>query len=68
VSPPNNEKRPKQKPAPAAKQSRHVAVPFRLALRRDLDEWRRAQHDQPRRKEAIERLVLLALEHEKKGK
>ncbi|MBM3544676.1 MAG: hypothetical protein FJX44_09265 [Alphaproteobacteria bacterium] len=65
MSPPNNEKRPKQKREPAAKRRRHVAVPFRLSLRRELDEWRRAQHDQPRRKRAIEQLVLLALEHEK---
>lgn len=63
---PSKEQPPKRKREPlASKQRRHVDVPLRLASRRELDEWRRQQGDRPRRKEAIRRLVVLALESEK---
>jgi hypothetical protein len=60
-----NEKRSKRDPH-ATKHRRHVVVPLRLASRRELDEWRRQQHDVPHRKEAIRRLVVLALKNEEK--
>jgi hypothetical protein len=59
-----DEQRPKRKGGPlATNRRRHVAVPLRLASRRELDEWRRQQDDRSGRKEAIRRLVVMALEN-----